>query len=268
MYSGYPGQAPQGGASEGNQQGSYGPNGTPGQNDSWGGSGYPPGPTASGSIPSTQGTGGYPTMNQPQQGYPSAPAGYSEPQSGAYPTMGSNGAAPGGYPPLQPGNPFGSSEPSGLYPPLAASSNAPQYPSPSSGAPFAPSASYPSASGPAPSGPAFPNMKPGSDQQATYGHLQHAPSFNQASQACRPSQTDNPTVVAAAAGGDPQACWTLAKDLPQAPKQDIIGPFLRFNDYDTMSGTFATSVLVVTHPRLSGSTVQVRAFMIIEAEEI
>jgi hypothetical protein len=258
MFSGYPGagQGPQG-TGGGPQAFPYGQNGPPSQSAA-GGVPYPAGATTSGPVASTQGAGGYPSMIQGQQGYSGAPTGYQQPQGGGYPPMGPNGAASGAYPPLQPGNPFAPTGPwessSGAYPPLAGSNSAPDYMKPSAAAPIPAAASYPPASGAAPSGPAFPNLTASGNQHATYGHLEHAPSFNTASQACRISQTD--TMAAAAAGGDPQACWTLAKDLPQAPRQDIIGPFLRFNDYDPMSGTFATSVLVVTHPRISGSTIQ------------
>jgi hypothetical protein len=40
------------------------------------------------------------------------------------------------------------------------------------------------------------------------------------------------------------------------PQQQIVGPHVRFNDYDPASGSWGVSVLVVSSPGLAGSTVQ------------
>lgn len=44
--------------------------------------------------------------------------------------------------------------------------------------------------------------------------------------------------------------------LPPQPQQQIVGPHVRFNDYDPASGSWGVSVLVVASPGLAGSTVQ------------
>lgn len=73
----------------------------------------------------------------------------------------------------------------------------------------------------------------------TYGHLEHSPSFNPSYQ--------------------PSNHWMLAPPLPQLPmpSNQMIGPFLRFNDYDPAQGTFNVSVLIVAHPSLDHNSVQV-----------
>jgi hypothetical protein len=115
--------------------------------------------------------------------------------------------------------------------------------------------------------PNFPNLGAplqGPDQHHTYGHLQHAPSFNQrpgsVAAAAAPPGAPVPGAVAPAPGAAPAAAagaWTVPPPLPQQPKAQLTGPFLRFNDYDPATGLFAVSVLVVSHPSLAAQGVQV-----------
>jgi hypothetical protein len=66
--------------------------------------------------------------------------------------------------------------------------------------------------------------------------------------------------MGAAPGAAPAAAagaWLLPAPLPQQPKAQITGPFLRFNDYDPATGLFAVSVLVVSHPSMGAQGVQV-----------
>jgi hypothetical protein len=44
--------------------------------------------------------------------------------------------------------------------------------------------------------------------------------------------------------------------MPKHPSAQLIGPHVRFNDFDPSTGTYDLSVLVVAHPSLSSSTVQ------------
>lgn len=44
--------------------------------------------------------------------------------------------------------------------------------------------------------------------------------------------------------------------MPQLPSAQLIGPHVRYNDYDPSTGTYDLSILVVSHPSLSTSTVQ------------
>lgn len=77
------------------------------------------------------------------------------------------------------------------------------------------------------------------------GVVRHAPSFNTAAG------------TAAAAGSTvDNAGWVLTGKLPQLPTAQLIGPHVRFNDFDPATGTYELSVLVVSHPKLSSSTVQ------------
>lgn len=81
-----------------------------------------------------------------------------------------------------------------------------------------------------------------------YAH-RYAPSFNTASE-----------TAAAAAGSATEAVdgtgWVLTGKLPHCPTAQLIGPHVRFNDYDPATGTYAVSVLVITNPSLSTSTPQ------------
>lgn len=62
--------------------------------------------------------------------------------------------------------------------------------------------------------------------------------------------------MAAVDGASSPSGWVLTGKLPQAPTAQLIGPHVRFNDHDPITGTTALSVLVVTNPSLSSSTVQ------------
>jgi hypothetical protein len=54
---------------------------------------------------------------------------------------------------------------------------------------------------------------------------------------------------------DPNA-WVLGEKLPQLPANQIVGPMVRLTDFDPVTGTYALSMLVVAHPSLTNSTVQ------------
>jgi hypothetical protein len=105
-----------------------------------------------------------------------------------------------------------------------------------------------------------------------YGHLQHAPSFNTAAGTAQadaataalgslnlgtPSTSDAAAGAAALGTSAGAGIWNLqGPHLPTLPQQQIVGPHVRFNDYDPASGSWAVSVLVVSSPGLAGSTVQ------------
>ena len=76
----------------------------------------------------------------------------------------------------------------------------------------------------------------------------YAPSFNTASTTAE--------AAAAAATAAVDNGWVLTGKLPKAPTAQLIGPHVRFNDYDPVTGAYALSVLVVSHPDLSSATVQ------------
>lgn len=200
------------------------------------GSGYPsfapapagasvngPGYPAPYGYPASQGAGtGYPAPSGAGN-YPSVPA----PAPGPQQTYTGMYAAPGSAP--APGYPVGSSSMSG---------------GPSLGAGWTADAVQPATA-----------AKPG--QFGHYGHLQHAPSFNTATVSGRVSADYNSTSGAYAR---PQAAstsdWVLQGNLPKQPSGQLIGPFVRFNDYDPLTGQYALSVLVASHPSLASSTVQ------------
>lgn len=79
----------------------------------------------------------------------------------------------------------------------------------------------------------------------------YAPSFNTAAG----------TTAAAAAGAvaansaDPSG-WVVTGNMPKHPSAQLIGPHVRFNDFEPSTGTYDLSVLVLAHPSLSSSTVQ------------
>lgn len=100
-----------------------------------------------------------------------------------------------------------------------------------------------------------------SGQFGHYGKLQYAPSFNTASV----SGAAAPQPVAGAAQDHPQYAapqavatseWILQGKLPQQPSSQLIGPFVRFNDFAPATAQYALSVLVVSHPSLANNTVQ------------
>lgn len=50
--------------------------------------------------------------------------------------------------------------------------------------------------------------------------------------------------------------WVLTGKMPPMPSAQLVGPHVRFNDFEPATGTLDLSVLVVSHPSLSSSTVQ------------
>lgn len=73
----------------------------------------------------------------------------------------------------------------------------------------------------------------------------YAPSFNTAAGIAIP-----------AAAGPDSSSWVLQGNMPKMPTAQLIGPHVRFNDYEPATGTLELSILVVSHPSLSSSTVQ------------
>lgn len=206
---------------------------------------------------------GYPTATSPAAGPSFNGAGYAEAYGSAPPQT----ATPG-YP-----APTGTGHYPSVPPPAAAAHQT--YPgryTAAAGTHPAPAAGYP-ASNTTPSGAESTGAgwtaeavqtghaaAPG--QYGHYGNLQHAPSFNTAvvpgPAAAVPSAAQNSSTSAAYA--TPQAAatseWMLQGKLPQQPSNQLIGPFVRFNDYEPLTGEYALSVLVVSHPSLASSTVQ------------
>jgi hypothetical protein len=81
----------------------------------------------------------------------------------------------------------------------------------------------------------------------------YAPSFNTAAGTTTAAAAD---AAAAAGTGVDSSGWVLTGNMPKAPTAQLIGPHVRFNDFDPSTGTYDLSVLVVSHQNLSSSTVQ------------
>lgn len=83
-----------------------------------------------------------------------------------------------------------------------------------------------------------------------FSPCRHAHSFNTAAgtTAAPPAGT---AVSSAEANG-----WVLTGKLPAFPSAQLIGPMVRFGEFEPSTGTYELSVLVVSHPSLSSSTVQ------------
>eukprot|EP00882_Tetradesmus_deserticola_P013824 GHRQ01014681.1.p1 GENE.GHRQ01014681.1~~GHRQ01014681.1.p1 ORF type:complete len:625 (+),score=225.88 GHRQ01014681.1:542-2416(+) len=242
----------------------------------------------SGAAPGYQPVGGsqyYPSVPQPAPGAPQTYPGMYAAAPGAAapgvpPPAGQYGvAAHTGHPPYAaPGTDVsnsGSGPAAYGYPPVTGSNSgstpptAPQ----GAGAGWTPESVRPAAA-----------AAPG--QFGHYGHLQYAPSFNTSSGTAQavtaavsnlslgPSgAVDAAPSAGGAAGAVPGGlagkqqlagqppveadAWALqGAHLPQKPQQQVVGPQVRFNDYDPASGNWAVSVLVVSSPELAGSTLQ------------
>lgn len=175
---------------------------------------------------------------QGQQGtcpHPPAPGWHAPPPAGApghhYPQV-PPPAGGGGYPAVPPGYP------------------APQQ---SSVGGTHPGHTQPASGWSASAGVQLEHAQPGMAMAGHYGHLQHAPSFNTA------AGTTAAAFPAAgtAAGSDADANgWVLTGKLPAFPSAQLIGPMVRFGEYELSTGSYELSVLVVSHPSLGSSTVQ------------
>lgn len=227
-------------------------------------------------TPGAQNPAGYssaPTMSNSGtasgSGYPTT---YSYPQStqaaaSGYPASTSSGYYPSVPPPAQ----AAQQTYPGMYAAGSNSSQAPVAGYPSQGLPL--ESGYPAADNS--NQPGRPSIGAGwtaegvqtahatvPGQFGHYGGLQHAPSFNTATVAA-PGAGPQAAAPAGAAQGSfaqPQtvatSSWVLQGTLPKQPGNQLVGPLVRFNDYDPATGAYAVSVLVVSHPNLASRTVQ------------